>query len=212
MKPKLNNNDTSRDLMWTPPYATEALCDFLAKEVGGHVFEGQVWEPACGEMFMVDELRDYFTNVMFSDLNKGIDFLGEFTEFQRAWIDQTDCIITNPPYTAKLKYGFIERCVELDKPFALLMPTETISSSKAQALFDRVGGVTMLHFDTRVDFKQQGKTWSESQAQFPTAWFISWNGLAADKNYFVSIKEAKKKFKSEMKAIEAPNEVGVASC
>ena len=40
---------------------------------------------------------------------------------------QFDCIITNPPFS--LKQEFLQRCYELGKPFALLLPLTTFESS-----------------------------------------------------------------------------------
>lgn len=196
MKPKSSEINTDKDKSYTPPYATEALCDFLIAQ-GNDLGSMRLWEPACGEHDMSSVLRDYFADVMTSDIATGFDFLADesYTPGRQSWIDYSDCIITNPPYTAKLKYGFIEKCVELDKQFALLMPTETLSAARAQRAFAQIGGISTLHFDTRVDFKQEGKTWLESCAQFPTVWFIHGFGLEPDKKYFKSIAKEKAEFK-----------------
>lgn len=200
MKPKTSAINTAKDCSYTPPYATEALCDFLIAQ-GNDLGSMRLWEPACGEHDMSSVLRDYFADVTTSDIATGIDFLADesYTPSRKIWINAADCIITNPPYTAKLKYGFIEKCVELGKPFALLMPTETLSAAKAQRAFSKIGGISTLHFDTRVDFKQEGKTWLESCAQFPTVWFIHGFGLEPNKKYFVSIAERKAAFKRALR-------------
>lgn len=196
MKPKSNQEILEKDLCWTPPYATEALCEFLTDQ-GNDLDTVRVWEPACGNYDMAGVLRDWFYDVTTSDVTSGFDFLGDYDERSgaRMWIDSADCIITNPPYTARLKYGFIERCVEIGKSFALLMPVETISAAKAQRAFNKLGGISTLHFDVRVDFKQIGKTWLESTAQFPTMWFIHGFGLEPNKKYFKSIANEKAEFK-----------------
>ena len=42
------------------------------------------------------------------------------------------------------------------KDFALLMPLETLASKKAQLAFEKIGGVSILVFDSRVDFIMPG--------------------------------------------------------
>lgn len=200
MKPKSNKTNLNRDKSWTPPYATEALCDFLTAQ-GNDLSELRLWEPACGNHDMARVLLNHFGTVFTTDLETGYDFLGQHEYDHRFQMDtdQVDCIITNPPYTAKLKYAFIDRCVEIGKPFALLMPVETISAAKAQRAFSKIGGISTLHFDVRVDFKQEGTTWLESTAQFPTMWFIHGFGLEPDKKYFYSIAKQKADFKKALR-------------
>ena len=42
--------------------------------------------------------------------------------------DAFDCVITNPPFNKK--YEFIERFINIDIPFALLLPLEMMSTKK----------------------------------------------------------------------------------
>lgn len=87
------------DYFPTPPWATRALCEFLANRLHEALELQRVWEPACGEMHMARPLGEYFASVTATDVHRygpdhGIcDFLldgpsqGEF-----------DWIITNPPF------------------------------------------------------------------------------------------------------------------
>jgi tRNA1(Val) A37 N6-methylase TrmN6 len=60
-------------------------------------------------------------NVIHSHIDNGQDFLSyEPTE-------QYDAIITNPPFSIKNK--IFERCIELNKPFCLLMSATSIQSA-----------------------------------------------------------------------------------
>ena len=203
MKPKSNVNQPAKDLCYTPNYATKALCEFLNTE--GYLYLDapvtdyyEVFEPACGDHHMIPVLEHYFSDVFPSDVQQGLDFL----EWETIQDDgKPQCIITNPPYTAKAKYGFIDKCVELGKDFALLMPVETMAAKKAQQAFEKVGGVSMLMFDTRVDFLLPEIGFDGNGAQFPVAWFISGFGLERNKMYFTSIAEEKKAFKKALKEV-----------
>ena len=60
-----------------------------------------------------------------------------------------DVIITNPPFSKSLE--FVSKCYEYQKPFALLLPIESIAGRKRVQLF-RKHGVDLLIPDTRIDF------------------------------------------------------------
>jgi hypothetical protein len=146
------------DLCQTPAYAVEPLLKYLNPG-------GIIWEPAMGEGHLVNALLKARFCVERSDLQTGQNF---FEYSPHAW----DCIVTNPPYT--LKFEWLARCYELGKPFALLVPVETIGAGAAQRLMERYGYEIML-LDKRVDFKMPNKGW-RSQAQFPVLW-LCWKML-----------------------------------
>lgn len=88
----------SLDYFPTPPFATRALCEFLAAELGA--LRGfSAWEPACGELHMVRPLREYCGSVRASDVHRYapdhelLDFamLGHLEA-------PVDLIISNPPF------------------------------------------------------------------------------------------------------------------
>ncbi|RTL70314.1 MAG: hypothetical protein EKK41_12785 [Hyphomicrobiales bacterium] len=85
----------------TPPEATRAL---LSVET----FEGSIWEPACGEGAIAQELRVAGHAVVATDLiaygygQPGIDFLKETRPRARN-------IVTNPPYGDGLADAFLTK-------------------------------------------------------------------------------------------------------
>lgn len=99
------------DYFPTPPWATRALCEWLANYLGEPLEIQRVWEPACGELHMARPLREYFAEVWATDVwrytpDHGIcDFLldgpshGEF-----------DWIITNPPFA--VGEWFVQKSIE----------------------------------------------------------------------------------------------------
>lgn len=86
-----------------------------------------------------------------------------------------NAIITNPPYS--VKFPWIERCYALGKPFALLVPVETIGARAGQRLMERFGAELLL-LDKRVNFEMPLKGWNGSSAQFPVLW-LCWQLLPA---------------------------------
>lgn len=160
-KPKVNRAGDKyvpqgHDACQTPAYAIDPLLPYLDNR-------WIVWEPACGEGLIVEALYDSgFKNVYASDLITGENF------FDHLPPAPFDCIVTNPPYS--IKYDWIKRCYELGKPFALLLPVETLGAKTAQVFF-RSCGLEVIFLDQRVNFKMPNIGWEGSSAQFPVAWF-----------------------------------------
>lgn len=161
MKPKQQSiavPDTSQgyDRCQTPAYAVEPLQALLRPGI-------RIWECAAGEGQLATALRHMGHSVIESDLLTGQNF---FTWQPEQW----DCLITNPPYS--IKYAWLKRCYELGKPFALLVPVETIGAGQAQRLFRRYG-VELTLLNRRVNFKMPHRGYNGSGAQFPVLW-LSW--------------------------------------
>jgi len=146
----------------TPPEALFPLIPFLKPHA-------TIWEPAAGNGNLVRELKRRKFHVIGSDIKTGQDFL--------TWSPMIyyDYIITNPPYSLKQK--FLERCYELRKPFALLLPLTTFETRKRQMLFLKYG-IQVIFFDKRINFETPSGR--NSGAWFATAWFT--NGLNLPKD------------------------------
>ena len=159
-KPKTNragdpNVSQALDRCQTPPYALEPLLPYLNKAL-------IVWEPAAGERLLAGALWDAGVGrVEESDILDGRNF---FDYEPSEW----DCLVTNPPYS--IKYDWLKRCYALGKPFALLLPVETLGAKTAQELF-RLHGVQAIFMDKRINFKMPNIGFEGSAAQFPVAWF-----------------------------------------
>ncbi len=143
------------DQCQTPYYALDPLLPYLPTE-------WVYWEPACGDGNIVAKLKSSDLEVIGTDILTGYDFF-DYQPNDWDW----DCQVTTPPYS--LKYKWLKRSYELDKPFALLLPLETLAAAKGQALFKR-HGLELILLNKRVNFKMPKKGW-DSSAQFPVAWF-----------------------------------------
>ncbi|MEE9116993.1 MAG: tRNA (adenine-N(6)-)-methyltransferase [Calditrichia bacterium] len=147
----------------TPPNALYPLLPYLKRE-------WTIWECANGQGNLTNELikREFIT--IATDISHGHDFL----KWQP---DKFDCIITNPPYS--LKQQFLQRCYQLGKPFALLLPLTTLETRKRQRLFEKYG-VQLILFDKRINFETPDGNGDGSW--FASAWF-TW-GLNLPKDLF----------------------------
>jgi hypothetical protein len=150
------------DFFPTPEWATHALMD-------NERFEGNVWEPACGDGSMAEVIKHYGNDVMASDLfdrgygEFGIDFLitGKVA----------DNIITNPPYNAA--EGFI--CAGLKKSrrkFALLLRLAFLEGANRQRTIFKVNPPARIWiFSERITFYPAGQIQAGSGTT-AYAWFI----------------------------------------
>lgn len=136
------------DFYPTPPDVTFALMKRL-----GIPKWMWIWEPACGEGHIVNELhREGYQNVLATDIQNGIDFLTcNISDFTYRWI------ITNPPFS--LAEQFIRRCHESRMPFALLLKSQYWHSKKRYSLFKEIPPSSIYPLTWRPDFlfKSRGK-------------------------------------------------------
>lgn len=163
------------DACQTPGYALDPLLPDVPPT-------WTIWEPACGEGLLVDAFYDAGYSeqaVIGTDILAGHNFF----EYEPAgW----DCIITNPPFS--IKYDWLKRCYALGKPFALLLPVETLGAKTAQELF-AAHGLEVMFLDKRVNFKMPNKGWDGAGAQFPVAWF-TWQFNLGAQMVFASLSHA----------------------
>lgn len=125
-----------------------------------------IWEPAEGKGRLSSWLRMEGFDVIGTDVLTGENFF-EYEPF----LSMHDAIVTNPPYS--IKNGWLERCYDLGKPFALLLPYTAMEGHKRQALYRRFG-VDTLYLKNRVKFTTpSGK---KGGAWFPVMW-LTWKLL-----------------------------------
>lgn len=141
------------DFCQTPGYALDPLLPYLNKS-------WRIWESARGEGQIVNKLTNEGYDIVGTDILTGDNF---FESEPKSW----DCQVTNPPYS--IKYDWIKRSYELCRPFALLMPLETLGAAKGQTLF-KEHGMEIILLNRRVNFNMPNKGYAGT-AQYPTAWF-----------------------------------------
>lgn len=111
---ELGKNTTNEQ--YTPKQGVEILIPHIQ-----HLKDKIIWCPFDKEdSQFVRVLRENGFKVIWSHIEDGRDFL---TYEPEKW----DVIISNPPYKNKRVYW--ERCLDLKKPFTLLLPTNILSDS-----------------------------------------------------------------------------------
>lgn len=99
----------------TPPFATRALCEVLAAELGP-LDALSAWDPCCAEGHMVKPLLEAFGAVRASDVHQYRPFLAggdhELVDFALAgWNEPiVDVLVMNPPF--RLAYEFIQTALK----------------------------------------------------------------------------------------------------
>ena len=101
----------------TPFEAWELIYDYLP------VLRKKVWCPFFCNGALTSHLKWLHANVYHQKK--------DFYEYQPS---QWDCIIDNPPYSTKKQV--FSRCVKLGKPFALLVPLDTLERKYFAQLID----------------------------------------------------------------------------
>ena len=104
------SNHTEKERQIDDYYATEPYAiDVLMKETGV-VFNGTIWEPACGGGHLSERIKDFGHEVVSTDLvNRGYGQSG--IDFLNCEVALGNNIITNPPY--KFALEFCEKAIDL---------------------------------------------------------------------------------------------------
>jgi hypothetical protein len=116
------------DFYPTPRWATYALIE-------SEQFEGDIWEPACGDGSMSEVLAESGNRIISSDLydrgygEVGIDYLTAKRSISN--------VITNPPYNAA--EGFVAESLRVtDRKFALLLRLAFLEgANRANTIFHK---------------------------------------------------------------------------
>jgi hypothetical protein len=152
-----------RDRCYTPAYALDPLLPYLHPDA-------VVWEPAAGAGHLVRALEATGRRVIASEITQGQNYF-----IHNPGADAWDVQITNPPYSSK--YHWVEHAYALGKPFALLMPLETLGAASYQRHARKHGGEVLV-LNKRVNFYMPNMGLSGGGANFPVAWFC-WRLLPA---------------------------------
>ena len=159
----------------TPAWVTRALIEHVLGENNCDYLS--VWEPACGDGAMVDELKAWGFKTYGTDIREsgvaGRDFLDSSTKLLRPSIN---AIITNPPYGRGLSDAFITKSLELMEPckglVAMLLRIDFDSAVTRRHLFaDHPAWETKLVLTKRIKWFDDGNKNGPSENH---AWYV-WN-------------------------------------
>jgi hypothetical protein len=156
------------DFFPTPAWATFALVD-------NEAFDGQIWEPACGDGAMAQVLAMRGNPVIATDLydrgfgEPGIDFLRS----NRV----ADNIVTNPPYNSAEEFVNIG-VKSARRKFALLLRLAFLEgANRTNTIFAKYPPNRVWVFSERITFYPAGAT-QKGTGTTAYAWFV-WDNDAS---------------------------------
>ena len=123
------------DENYTPYYAAEVIIKYIPKSY-------KIWLPFDEEWSAFYQLfkRAGYDTIR-SSITDGLDFFVYEP-------DSYDAIVSNPPFSQKDKV--LERLYKLQKPFAILLPLDSIQGRVRYKYFKQ--GIQLLSFDKRVNY------------------------------------------------------------
>lgn len=155
------------DFYPTPAWATHALID-------NEPFEGEIWEPACGDGAMSEVLK-LVNPVRSTDFfERGYGEAG--VDFHRAE-EPADNIVTNPPYNSA--ETFVRQGTRLArKKFALLLRLAFLEgAARCNSIFRACPPARVWVFSERITFYPAGAV-RQGSGTAAYAWFV-WDKAAS---------------------------------
>ena len=147
------SKDGKGDEYETPKYVVEMLLPYLEK-----TDIKTVWCPFDKDYSeYVKVLRENGYKVINGHIHTGQDFFKYEPE-------DYDAIISNPPFSTK--NDILKRCIELDKPFALLLPATCIQGASLIQTVSSAKDFSFLILDRRISY-------SGDRPPFPSWYFTS---------------------------------------
>jgi hypothetical protein len=180
--------DDSLDYFPTPPWATRALIEHALRQVGRRADCKRLnaWEPACGEGHIAEVLKEYFGDILASDIH---DYgYGETADFLDPKVDGSapiDWIITNPPFGDKTE-PFVLKALDLAKVgvamFVRLQWLETVG--RYEAIFRDFPPTVIAFFAERVPICK-GRWNPEGDTATAYIWLIWVKGAAPKAPFWI---------------------------
>ena len=169
------------DECYTPFYAVTPILEYIPKDKIIWCPFGEEWSA------YVQLLKEKGYNVIFTNLKDGKNFF----EYEP---DKWDIIISNPPFSKKDQV--LQRCYDLGKPFALLLPIQTLQGKKRFQNF-YYNGLELLTFDQRIGFHINNNFEKTNEGNhFASAYFCK--GLLPEKLIFKRLYKYNKKLKNNI--------------
>lgn len=138
----------------TPPWATRAVCEFIASlpcnaDRQDPLSAFVASEPAANRGYMARPLAEYFGSVMASDVH---DYGAGFPvrDFLEGEVPQTDWTISNPPF--RLAEAFIQRALDTSRQGVAMILRSAIleGAGRYRAIYAKTPPTDILQFSERV--------------------------------------------------------------
>lgn len=146
------------DECYTPSYGVKVVIPFIE--------EGKTyWCPFdTQESEFVKQIKEAGANVIHSHIWEGKDF------YEYEPTEHYDAIVSNPHFTNK--YKTIARLLELDKPFAILLPHTILGDGTLYTMFDNYDKeLQLLLLDRRMEFYQADKSKKSGNVSFKAIYY-----------------------------------------
>ena len=143
-------------------------------------FNRNIWECACGEGHLSEEIKKFNKNVFSTDLidrgygNGIFDFLKENKNFEGD-------IITNPPY--KYAQEFVEKAIKIiskGNKVAMFLKIQFLEGQKRRELFNKFPPKIVYVFSKRQRCAMNGKFKELGSSAVAYAWFVWEKGYLGD--------------------------------
>lgn len=147
--------DPESNEQYTPFYAVDHITEYIPKDK-------KIWCPFdCEWSAFYQTFKRGGWQVERSSIQDGLDFFSYEP-------DSYDIIVSNPPFT--MKNEVIRRLYESNKPFAILLPLNSLQGADRYKYFK--DGIQLLSFDKRIGFHntENMETYIKG-ASFATAYF-----------------------------------------
>lgn len=136
-------------------------------------FHPYIWECACGEGHISEELKKNGYNVWSTDLiDRGYGDIKDFFSFDASLRDDMD-IITNPPY--KYAQEFVEHAMDLVQEgckVAMLLKIQFLEGRSRNELFKKYPPEKVYVFSSRVNCAKNGEFDKYKSSAVCYAWFV----------------------------------------
>jgi hypothetical protein len=117
-QPKTPTEVQIRDFFQTPDYGTDIIVPYIWKAFASQPENVSIWECCSGHDKMVNRFRHHGFEVTGTDLSMGAQY--NVLEYVPSF--RWDIASTNVPFS--IKDDIVARFIDMDVPFAFLMPTD----------------------------------------------------------------------------------------
>lgn len=156
----LREANKAPNAMWfTPAFAV----DYILPHLGPFP---RIWECCAGEGHIVRCLEARGHVVHGTDISAGPEY---DVHTYAPPLDSFDCVVTNPPFPGKT--ALLKRLFELDKPFAVLVPTNVLESKPIRNMLkEHAGRWGMLLPPLTINYIPAAPRDTRSRSFFHSSW------------------------------------------
>ena len=174
------SNNSSHDREQNDYYATEPKAVRLLLEVEEFDKKKEIWECACGQGHLSNEMISLGYNVYSSDkIDRSFGHVEDFLTSSKTSYNGN--IITNPPY--KFANEFIVKSLsilEKDSKLALFLPIRYLEGKQRRKIFEKYPPKTIYVSSSRIKCAINGEFNEMKGSAVSYAWFIWQKGFVGN--------------------------------